>query len=81
MTRGFVKQMLTDPQSNEVSASRVCLCALILVFLPALTVLEAFGVKVSVVSIMGVCVTAVCGVYAANSALRVWRNKVHDKEK
>ena len=66
-------EFITDPSSGELSASRLLLCVLILVYLPALGALEALGVKMGIWTHFAMIVSAVAGVYGVNTAGRVWR--------
>jgi len=81
MTKRKLSELITDPQSGQLSASRLCLLVLILGYLPVLAGLEAVGVKITIWAHLTVIVGSVCGVYGINTGLRVWRGKVyHDKE-
>lgn len=73
MSKRKAVEFITDPSSSQLSASRLLLMVLILVYLPALGVLEALGVKMGVWSHFAVIVVSVAGAYGANSAARVWR--------
>jgi len=66
-------EFITDPSSGELSASRMLLMVLILVYLPALVTLEVLGVKLGIWSQIAVIVGSVAGVYGVNTAGRVWR--------
>ena len=66
-------EFITDPSSGELSASRMLLMVLILVYLPALVTLEVLGVKLGIWSHVAVIVGSVAGVYGVNTAGRVWR--------
>ena len=70
--RRFI-ETITDPSSGELSASRLLLMVLILVYLPVLGALEALGVKLGIWSHFAVIVGSVAGVYGVNTAGRVWR--------
>lgn len=70
MKRKF-REFVIDPSSDQYSASRLSLLVLILFYLPAMLVLEALGFKMGVWAHIAVIVSAVCGVYGANSAVRV----------
>jgi len=68
-----VIEFVTDPSSGELSASRLLLCVLILVYLPVLVALEVKGIKLGIWSHIAVIVGSVAGVYGVNTAGRVWR--------
>lgn len=54
--------------------SRLCLGVLILAYLPALAVLNKFGIGLGAWGHFALIVGSVCGAYGANSAVRVWKN-------
>ena len=66
-------ELITDPSSGELSASRLLLCVLILVYLPVLVALEVKGVKLGIWHYIAIIVGSVAGVYGVNTAGRVWR--------
>ena len=66
-------EFITDPSSGELSASRMLLMVLILVYLPALVLLDVLGVKLSIWTHFAMIVGSVAGVYGVNTAGRVWR--------
>ena len=68
-------ELITDPSSGELSASRLLLMVLVLAYLPALVTLEALGVKIGVWTHFAMIVSAVAGVYGVNTAGRVWRQQ------
>ena len=68
-------EFVTDPSSGELSASRLLLMVLILVYLPALAMCEALGVKLGIWAHFAVIVGSVAGVYGVNTAGRVWRSQ------
>lgn len=68
-----ILEFLLDPQSNQLSASRMCLVVLVLIYLPGLIVSDLLGYKVGFWVQFAMIISAVCGVYGVNSGLRVWR--------
>jgi hypothetical protein len=68
-----LKEFWTDPSSNQLSASRLLLMVLVLVYLPVLLVLDAAGVKFGNWAQFALIVGSVAGAYGANSAARAWR--------
>jgi hypothetical protein len=66
-------ELIIDPSSGQLSASRLCLMVLTLAFLPALVTLESLGVHLPLWSQFAAIVGSVAGAYGANSAARVWR--------
>ena len=68
-----VIEFVTDPSSGELSASRLLLMVLILLYLPALVTLEVMGVKLGIWNHIAVIVGSVAGVYGVNTVGRVWR--------
>lgn len=66
-------ELITDPASGQLSASRLCLMVMVLAYLPALVTLEALGVKMGFWTQFAAIVGSVAGAYGANSAARVWK--------
>jgi hypothetical protein len=66
-------ELIVDPASGQLSASRLALLVLILVYLPVLVAAELLGHKVGIWAHLALIFSAVCGAYGANSAARVWR--------
>lgn len=71
----FWRKMVIDPQSGDPSASRFCLLVLVALII-ILAGLDLGGVKFSAWAQLALIVGSVCGVYGANTALRVWRGRV-----
>lgn len=69
-------ELITDPASGELSASRLCLIAMVLAYLPAMLALEALGIRLSVWTQFAAIVGSVAGAYGVNSAARVWRGRL-----
>lgn len=67
-------QFFVDPQSGQASASRFCLMVMVLVYMPALFVLEALGIKVTYWTQFAAIVGSITGCYAANSTARIWKS-------
>ncbi len=66
-------ELIIDPSSGQLSASRLCLIVIIFVYLPVLIVLEALGKKIGIWTNIAMITSAVCGVYGVNSGARVWQ--------
>jgi len=66
-------ELIIDPSSGQLSASRLCLLVLILGYLPIMLVLEAVGIKMGMWAQFALITGSVAGAYGANSAARVWR--------
>ncbi|MFA5382480.1 MAG: hypothetical protein WC356_04885 [Candidatus Micrarchaeia archaeon] len=81
MSKRKVTELWTDPASGQLSASRLCLCVLILVYLPALVALEALGVKLGIWSHIVTLTGTMAGIYGINSGVRVWRGRVLPPER
>jgi hypothetical protein len=67
------KEFWTDPSSNQLSASRLLLMVLVLVYLPVLLVLDAVGVKFGNWAQFAIIVSSVAGIYWFNSTARAWK--------
>jgi hypothetical protein len=73
MSKRKAIELITDPASGQLSASRLCLLVLVLAYFPGLAGLEALGVKLSFWTQFAAIVGSVAGAYGANSAARVWK--------
>lgn len=73
MSRRKAIELITDPSSGQLSASRLLLMVLILVYLPALLTLEAIGIKFNAWVQFALIVGSVAGIYWFNSTARAWR--------
>ena len=74
MSRRKFVEFVIDPSSGELSASRLLLMVLILVYLPTMLTLESLGVKMGFWTQFAAIVGSVAGAYGVNSAARVWRS-------
>lgn len=70
-----IVELITDPNSGQLSTSRLCLFVIILIYLPILIVLEVLGRKIGIWTNIAMITSAVCGVYGVNSGLRVWQSR------
>jgi len=67
-------ELIIDPSSGQLSASRLLLMVLILVYLPIMGACEALGIRLGIWAHISVIVGSVAGVYGVNTAGRVWRS-------
>lgn len=67
-------ELITDPESKQLSASRLCLMVMVLVYIPVMVTLEAIGIKITYWTQFAAIVGSVAGAYGANSFARTWRN-------
>lgn len=70
-----VIELITDPDSKQLSMSRLCLGVLVIDIL-ALSILDVCGIKFGAWGHLAVIVGSVTGCYAVNSGARVWRNYI-----
>jgi hypothetical protein len=68
-------ELIIDPTSGQLSASRLSLLALIFVYLPALAVLDQVGYKISWWVQFALIVSSVCGVYGVSTGLKFLQNR------
>jgi len=73
MSKRKAVELITDPSSGELSASRLLLLVLVLAYLPAMVILETLGVRMGFWTQFAAIVGSVAGAYGVNSAARVWR--------
>ena len=74
MSKRKAVELITDPSSGQLSASRLLLMVMVLIYLPAMLILEAFGIKMTMWNQFAAMLGSVAGAYGVNSAARVWRS-------
>lgn len=75
MSRHRLREFVIDPSSGQYSASRLLLMVLILVYIPAMGVCEALGIKLGIWAHIAVIVGSVAGIYGVNSGVGVWQGR------
>ena len=73
MTKRHLPELIIDPSSGQLSASRLCALVMVLVYLPIMILMEARGVKITYWTQFAAMLGSVLGAYAANSTARVWK--------
>ena len=72
-TKRKLVELIIDPSSGQLSASRFLLIVLVLLYLPIMLTLEALGIHFNMWVQFAVIIGSVAGIYWFNSAARVWR--------
>jgi hypothetical protein len=70
-----LSELWTDPSSGELSMSRLGLAVVLLVFIPANTVLEVLGYRLNAWSFLTTVLGILAGIYGVNSAAGAWKRK------
>jgi len=70
-----LSELWTDPSSGELSMSRFGLGLVLLVFIPANTVLEVLGYHLNAWSFLTTVLGILAGIYGVNSAAGAWNRK------
>uniref|UniRef100_A0A7C3V3U9 Uncharacterized protein n=1 Tax=Desulfobacca acetoxidans TaxID=60893 RepID=A0A7C3V3U9_9BACT len=70
-----LSELWTDPSSGELSMSRFGLAVVLLVFIPANTVLEVLGYRLNAWSFLTTVLGILAGIYGVNSAAGAWNRK------
>ncbi len=60
-------EFITDPSTNKLSASRLCLLVIVLIFWPTTAILELTGHKLGIWPQLVGLTLAVCGVYGVST--------------
>lgn len=68
-----IVEFWTDPSSGQLSASRLLLMVLILIYLPAMGILELCGHRMGMWGQFAMIVGSVAGAYGLNSGARAWQ--------
>lgn len=80
MSKHQTDELITDPQSNDYSGSRLSLLWLVIP-IPVMVVMDWIGYKFSAWTQYADIVKSVSVIYLVNSGLKVWRNKVVPPER
>jgi len=68
-----LSELWTDPSSGELSMSRLGLGLVLLVFIPANTVLEVLGYRLNAWFFQTTVLGILAGIYGVNSAAGAWK--------
>lgn len=79
MSKHHNNELIIDPQSNDYSGSRLSLLWLVGP-IPVMVIMDWIGYKFSAWMQYTDIVKSVAAIYLVNSGLRVWRDKVIDRD-